>query len=96
MCSENVLCTVRHHRKRPDNNESTDLNINTIIDFTFIQFTSDNINTNLFQYMALLLPESGFVVGTVVSGSCTSIVEAVEASDQVQNTQLNIEYLERF
>ena len=46
--------------------------------------------------MALLLPESGFVVGTVVSGSCTSIVEAVEASDQVQNTQLNIEYLERF
>ena len=37
--------------------------------------------------MVILLPESGFVVGIVVSGSCMSIVEAVEASDQEQNTR---------
>ena len=37
--------------------------------------------------MVIILPESGFVVGAVVSGSCMSIVEAVEASDQVQNTR---------
>ena len=84
MCSQNILCMVRHQRKKQGNNESMELNINTMIKYTFIQdsvlITNCNINTNLLKYMVILLSESGVVVGIVVSGSCMSIVEAVEAS----------------